>query len=611
MERTERAQHPSISSSESAPFIVGGGTGTTHQPSAMTQHDEFESDVGEKIRFVCPSRADLRSSTLTSSANIRTMNRIKPSLLSDGTIHRAIAHSTSLASYLSYVPPRMMSLQRWSRLLSLLNCCIYLVVIAGPQRTFAFLPATYLSTRRQRGITLASSKGEDDELSKLISKRTKIKRINNYDLDAISTELSKSVEPTVDLDLDSLPESYLDRLPDFKVERPVRNAKSTDSDEGNDPKASEKKKEQDVPIMDFMAEYDDENDFHIPNRIGISTVSWGDPNRGFVSSGKLTKRMVKAGKFVPGDLQLAYVKLLQGGVTFMETSGSYGATSRRDKLSAEDILRRCMKEQPEDLPDLLLLETLVGPAWTKALSSKMIENQLQNSIDRLGTPVVELYQVPKSFLFPSTILANGLAVAIESGICNNVGVQGIQSARTLRRFCRKLEDLGVTLISNSFDFSLTNQAAGAVIDACKDCGVIPLITNPLDNGLASGVFTATNPSGGQAAGATQFSFKQLDKLQPLHSVQETIAQRVRTRVIREMGDTQKRFKSKYGPPPKINTDITTTQVALNYIIAKGGVPLPEVNNPQQADEVLGCLGWTLNDEEVDMLDAAAALCRLK
>ena len=61
--------------------------------------------------------------------------------------------------------------------------------------------------------------------------------------------------------------------------------------------------------------------------------------------------------------------------------------------------------------------------------------------------------------------------------------------------------------------------------------------------------------------------------------------------------------------PQINTDITPAQLALNYIIAKGGVPLPEVNNPNQAKEVTGCLGWTLTDEEVSMLEAAADLCK--
>lgn len=63
------------------------------------------------------------------------------------------------------------------------------------------------------------------------------------------------------------------------------------------------------------------------------------------------------------------------------------------------------------------------------------------------------------------------------------------------------------------------------------------------------------------------------------------------------------------PQPKINTDITTTQVALNYVVAKGGVPLVEVNSPKQAEDVIGCLGWALADDEVSMLDAAADLCK--
>ena len=156
-----------------------------------------------------------------------------------------------------------------------------------------------------------------------------------------------------------------------------------------------------------------------------------------------------------------------------------------------------------------------------------------------------------------------------------MGSEGITNGAKLRKLSRALDDKDVQLTSNAFEFSLTSRKHEKRFDACKTLGVIPLVTNPLDGGLASGVYTATNPSGGAAGGAAKFDFKVLDKLQPLHSVQETVADRVRTRVIREMRDMQDRYKSRYGPPPKINTDITTTQVAINYVIAKGGVPLVE------------------------------------
>ena len=468
---------------------------------------------------------------------------------------------------------------------------------ASPPTTTTMVLTSRLVDERHEAFSLrmSSESFEDDEISKLIGKRAQIKRKSKEEIE----EQSMPSEPVVDLDLDELPQ--------FKTDRPVRRAKKKEESEESDDK--DKKKSADIPIVDFKADYDDENDFHIPNRIGVSTKHWGDPKAGFVASGKLTKRMIKEGKFVPGDLQLAHTKLLEGGVTLIETSPVYGAASEKDKLSAEYILQRCIEEQASDLPETMVMESVGTSSWAKLLP-KRITQSLYDSVERLDMPIIQLFQAQKSFLYPTNLLANALAAAIESGCANYVGVQGITSGAKLRKLARMLEDRDVQLTSNSFPFSLTSRKNEKMFDMCKTLNVIPLVTNPLDGGLASGVYTATNPSGGEAGGAAKFDFKTLDKLQPLHSVQETVADRVRTRVIREMRDMQDRYKSRYGPPPKINTDITTTQVAINYVIAKGGVPLVEVDSPRQAEEVLGSLGWTLNDEEVDMLDAAAALCKL-
>ena len=55
----------------------------------------------------------------------------------------------------------------------------------------------------------------------------------------------------------------------------------------------------------------------------------------------------------------------------------------------------------------------------------------------------------------------------------------------------------------------------------------------------------------------------------------------------------------------MNTGVSTTQIAINYVVAKGCVPLVPVKNPKDADEVIGCLGWGLTDDEVKLLDNAA------
>jgi aryl-alcohol dehydrogenase-like predicted oxidoreductase len=48
---------------------------------------------------------------------------------------------------------------------------------------------------------------------------------------------------------------------------------------------------------------------------------------------------------------------------------------------------------------------------------------------------------------------------------------------------------------------------------------------------------------------------------------------------------------------------TTAQVALNWLICKGAVPIPGARNPQQAQDNAGALGWQLSTEEVNRLDS--------
>lgn len=51
---------------------------------------------------------------------------------------------------------------------------------------------------------------------------------------------------------------------------------------------------------------------------------------------------------------------------------------------------------------------------------------------------------------------------------------------------------------------------------------------------------------------------------------------------------------------------TMSQVALNWCICKGTVPIVGVKTLAQARENLGALGWRLSDGELEELDVAAA-----
>jgi pyridoxine 4-dehydrogenase len=48
------------------------------------------------------------------------------------------------------------------------------------------------------------------------------------------------------------------------------------------------------------------------------------------------------------------------------------------------------------------------------------------------------------------------------------------------------------------------------------------------------------------------------------------------------------------------------QVALNWCMAKGTIPIPGAKNLEQAQQNMGALGWRLGGDAISQLDAAAA-----
>ena len=207
----------------------------------------------------------------------------------------------------------------------------------------------------------------------------------------------------------------------------------------------------------------DENEFHIPNRIGFGTQSWGDTSRGFTSARKLTKKMAtREGKFNPGDLTSVYDTLISGGISFVDTSETYGKGMRGDRLSAEQILAMC-NEQASSMGGgeiAPILASKFEPRGTSALlrmGSGAVVRAIRNSCERLEATCVDLYQIdvvhPLLYLGGGGALASGLAEAADLGLCSYVGVCNM-SARQMLSIHRKLESRGVPLVSNQVSLLL-------------------------------------------------------------------------------------------------------------------------------------------------------------
>ena len=205
-----------------------------------------------------------------------------------------------------------------------------------------------------------------------------------------------------------------------------------------------------------------------------------------------------------------------------------------------------MKEYQESSPTVpLIVDTIPNKFFQRTAGS--VTKSINDSCERLGVPAVDVSQVQSMGWLPSGGILNGMSEAIiDQGTANYVGVCNVSPLR-MRRLQTKLDKLDLSLTTNSFEFSLVNRKSEKLLDTCKLLGVVPLVRNPLGSGLASGQYTASNPSGGVAGAKSKFSFDTLEKLQPLHSTLDSVAERVRTRLTREVRDIQERQRGRYGP----------------------------------------------------------------
>jgi hypothetical protein len=155
-----------------------------------------------------------------------------------------------------------------------------------------------------------------DELAKLIGKRASISKktssssgtsvpptkVNPDDPNLIDETAAKLYEGKTGMDIFEMPE--------FKSKRPLRKPKEMDDSSRGGSSVDKKAQDEGEYYIDYQADYDDENDFHVPNRIGFTTVAWGDTGLGFKSGKKLKKKEIKAGLFLAGDLQVCYMCIL-------------------------------------------------------------------------------------------------------------------------------------------------------------------------------------------------------------------------------------------------------------------------------------------------------------
>jgi aryl-alcohol dehydrogenase-like predicted oxidoreductase len=210
---------------------------------------------------------------------------------------------------------------------------------------------------------------------------------------------------------------------------------------------------------------------------------------------------------------------------------------------------------------------------------KSLIRALKGSLERLGVETIDLYQIHQPFsLQPLDSLMEALAEAVKEGLTRTVGVSNYNQRQMLRAYSA-LARKNVPLAANQVTYSLLNRAIekDGLLARCNELGVRVIAYSPIEKGLLTGKYSAENPPPGIRG---QRYSGLLPKIGPLLKLMTEIGQ--------EHGGKSK------------------AQVALNWCICKGTMPIPGAKNAAQAEENAGALGWKLTEEEVDKLDQASA-----
>lgn len=291
--------------------------------------------------------------------------------------------------------------------------------------------------------------------------------------------------------------------------------------------------------------------------MGIGAWAWGD--RFYWNYGRDYDRK---------DIQAAIEISLTAGINFFDTAESYGG-GESERIIGEYLVS---KNQP------VVIATKFFPYPWRVRQASLI-NALRKSLERLGLETVDLYQV--HWPFPPRSVetwASALSEAVEMKLARAVGVSNY-NLNQLRRAHAVLAKRNILLASNQVEYHLLNRKIekNGLLNACHEMGVSLIAYSPLGQGLLTGKYTPDNPLKGVRG--RRYSSAFIARIQPL---------------IRLMTDIGQEHGGK-----------TPAQVALNWVIQKGAIPIPGAKNSRQASENAGALGWALTEEEVAYLDHAS------
>jgi len=300
------------------------------------------------------------------------------------------------------------------------------------------------------------------------------------------------------------------------------------------------------------------------------------------------------------ELRRAFDEAVTAGINFFDTGDSYGTGKLEGQ--AERLLGRFRSEYAAEksaarAANVVLATKLAVYPWR--LTGQSFEAACRASLARMGRSQLEVAQAhwsPANYApWQEAALWDGLCRSYEAGLCRAVGASNF-GPRQLRRFAGYCRDRGVPLVLNQVQFSLLSTAPleTGLVEVCGELGITVVAYSPLALGTLSGKYTLS-PDGRRAVPAQSTAALPSGPrgflLQRVLPGAEELVQTLEV-IARQRGRT-------------------VAQVALNWCVCKGAVPIVGARNAAQVRDNLGALGWRLGPGEVAALDGAAKKAQRK
>ncbi|MBD2597561.1 aldo/keto reductase [Nostoc spongiaeforme FACHB-130] len=278
------------------------------------------------------------------------------------------------------------------------------------------------------------------------------------------------------------------------------------------------------------------------------------------------------------QLQAVFNLCVSNGVTLFDTGDSYG-TGRLNGRSELLLGRFAQAYQGLNQEKICIATKLAAYPWRWTRQSMI--KACQSSAKRLGRNVdlVQMHWSTANYApWQEKGLLEGLADLYEQSLVKGVGLSNYGPKR-LKIVQQRFAERGVPISTLQVQYSLLSTYPVTQLglkDVCDELGIKLIAYSPLALGILTGKYSET---GTFPKGVRGLLFRQLlPGVRSLLACLQAIAQ---------------------------SRNKTMSQVAINWCICKGTIPIPGAKSLAQAQDNIGALGWQLDAGELAELDKAA------